>query len=123
MIARGRIGEDREINFFIDSGLAAFRSDQGQAGLLASTSTLEACGVPAPSEGRFTEISWPVVLGPLRQFGLTAVAVPNRTWRAFGTRGGIGVEALLSHAFLKEYAWTIDFERRVYLFHAASDGR
>ena len=123
MIARGRIGEDRDVNFFIDSGLAAFRSDQGQAGLLASTSTLQAWGIPAPSADRFAEIPCSVGLGPLRQDGLTAMAVPERTWRDFGAWSGIGVEALLSHAFLKKYAWTIDFERRVFLFHAATDER
>ena len=51
MIARGRIGEDRDVNFFVDSGLAAFRSDQGQAGLLASTSTLESWGIPRAFRG------------------------------------------------------------------------
>ena len=48
---------------------------------------------------------------------MTAVVVPDRTWRAFGEWSGIRVEALLSHAFLKHYAWTIDFDRRVYLLH------
>jgi hypothetical protein len=123
MISRGRIGEGRDVNFFIDSGLAAFRSDQGQAGLLASTSTLEAWGVPAPSADRFAEIPCSVALGPVRQDGLTALAVPDRTWRDFGAWAGIRVEALLSHAFLKKYVWTIDFERGVYLFHAAPDPR
>ena len=117
MIARGRIGEDRDLNFFIDSGLAFFRSDQGQAGLLLSASTLQACGIPAPSAGRFAEIPGPVALGPVRQHGMTAVVVPDRTWRAFGEWSGIRVEALLSHAFLKHYAWTIDFDRRVYLLN------
>ena len=117
MIARGRVGDARDLNVFVDSGLAFFRSDQGQAGLLVSTSTLEAWGIPAPPEGCFAEIPGPVGLGPLRQQGMTAVAVPDRTWRGFGDWSGIRVEALLSHAFLKHYAWTIDFDRRVYVFH------
>ena len=33
MISRGRVCEDHDVNF-IDSGLAFFRSDQGQAGLM-----------------------------------------------------------------------------------------
>jgi hypothetical protein len=51
---------------------------------------------------------------------MTAVAVPDRTWRAFGDWSGIRVDALLSHAFLKRYTWTIDFDRHVYLFHEAA---
>ncbi len=123
MIARGRVGEGHDLNFFIDSGLAAFRTDQGQAGLIVSTSTLEAWGIPAPSAGRFAEIPRSIALGRLRQDGMTAVAVPDRTWRDFGDWSGIRVEALLSHAFLKNYAWTIDFDRHVYLFHEASATR
>lgn len=122
MIARGRVG-DHDLSFFIDSGLAAFRSDQGQAGLLTSISTLKRWGIPAPSNGRFAEIPWPTALGPLRQDGLTAVAVPDRTWRGFGDWSGICVEALLSHAFLKHYRWTIDADRHVYTFHAGVSRR
>ncbi len=117
MIARGRLGEGHDLNLFIDSGLAAFRTDQGQAGLLVSARTLEAWGIPAPAAGRFAEIPGPIALGPLRQEGMTAVAVPDRVWRDFGDWSGIRVEALLSYAFLKNYAWTIDFDRRVYVFH------
>ena len=98
MIARGRVGDARDVNVFVDSGLAFFRSDQGQAGLLVSTSTLEAWGIPAPPEGCFAEIPGPVALGALRQQGMTAVAVPDRMWRDFGDWSGIRVEALLSHA-------------------------
>jgi hypothetical protein len=119
MIARGRLGETHDLNVFVDSGLAVFRTDQGQAGLLVSTSTLGEWGVPAPAAGHFAAIPQSIALGPLRQDGMTAVVVSDRTWREFGDWSGIRVEALLSHAFLKRYAWTIDFERRVFLFHAA----
>ena len=117
MIARGRLGERRDLNLFVDSGLAFFSTDQGQAGLLASTSTLESWGIPAPPAGHFAGIPGPIALGALRQHGLTAVAVPDRVWRDFGDWHGMRVEALLSHAFLKSYAWTIDFDRHVYVFH------
>jgi len=122
MISRGRVCEDHDVNF-IDSGLAFFRSDQGQAGLMVSTSTLEAGGIPAPPTGRFAEIPGSIALGPVHQDGMMAVAVPDRVWRDFGDWSGIRVDALLSHAFLKNYAWTIDFDRRVYLFHDASARR
>jgi hypothetical protein len=32
------------------------------------------------------------------------------------TLAGVRVYGLIGHAFLKEYAWTIDFERRKYHF-------
>jgi hypothetical protein len=116
MIARGRIGTDRDLSFFIDSGLAIFTTDQGQAAMLVSRGTLEAWGLPQPASGRFAEIPQSIALGSVAQNGTTAFVVPDRTWRAFGDWSGIRVDALLSHAFLKKYAWTIDFDRRVYAF-------
>jgi hypothetical protein len=114
------VGEDRDLNFFVDSGLAVFTTEQGQAGVIVAASTLRAWGIAAPPAGRFAEIPWPISLGPVRQNAMTAMAVPDRTWRNFGDWNGIRVEALLSHAFLKNYTWTMDFDRLVYLFHDAS---
>jgi hypothetical protein len=30
--------------------------------------------------------------------------------------GGVRIDGLISHAFLKRYAWTIDFDARLYRF-------
>jgi hypothetical protein len=41
--------------------------------------------------------------------------VPARRppWTSFG---GVRIDGLLSHAFTQRYAWTLDFDRRVYSF-------
>jgi len=117
MIARGRLGAGRDLNLFIDSGLAAFTSEQGQAAVLASSSNLRDWRVPAPAQGRFAAIPEPVALASARRDGLTAFEVPDRAWRAFGDWHGVRVDALLSHGFLKHFVWTLDFDRMVYLFH------
>jgi hypothetical protein len=31
--------------------------------------------------------------------------------------GGVRIDGLLGHAFLKNYTWTLDFDRRRYLLH------
>ena len=54
----------------------------------------------------------PLALGPLEQTNhlfLPGRVTPTRF-------GGVRIDALLSHAFLKRYAWTLDFANREYLF-------
>jgi len=57
--------------------------------------------------------SVPLSLGPLKQRGLLLLAKDPVPFSPFW---GIRVEGLLSHAFLKQYVWTIDFDERVYMF-------
>jgi hypothetical protein len=54
---------------------------------------------------------------------VTAFVVTDRTWRQFGDGSGLDVTALLSHAYFKQYAWTLDFDRQVYMLHAAREDR
>jgi hypothetical protein len=119
MIAPGRLHE-RATAFFVDSGLAAVRDDQGQASLLISSPMLEQLGIVRPRDGRVAELPGSVWLGGAEQSRLTAYPVPARTWREFGDWSGVRVEALLSHGFLKNYAWTLDFEHR--RFWLSKDG-
>lgn len=116
MIARGRAG-DRPINFFVDSGLAVVNAEQGQAGLLLSRSVLESWTLRPPRGNRFAEIPWPIALGSAERDGMTAFVVTDRTWRRFGDWSHVDVTALLSHAYFKAYAWTLDFEEQVYWLH------
>ncbi|MBY0564714.1 MAG: retroviral-like aspartic protease family protein [Hyphomonadaceae bacterium] len=119
IIARGCIGAGSEVPLFIDSGLAAFTTEQGQAALLASQSTLRRWGATAPADGRFAELPVSVRLGPVEASGLTAFEVSDTVWRnGFGDWNGVNVEALISHGFLKHWAWTLDFDRQRLLFHA-----
>jgi len=112
LIARGRLGDDDAV-FFVDSGLAAFNQDQGQAALLMSKSSARRMGLGMPETGRFAEITVPVGFEGALDAGTTALVVPERTWRGFGDWQGIRVDALISYGYLKNYAWTLDFESGV----------
>jgi hypothetical protein len=116
MIARGRVGRVEDANLFVDSGLVAFAPDQGQAAVLASRGALASWGVALPASGRFAELRDPVAIGSAQLEGLTAYPVSDAAWRDLGDWGGIRVDALVSWGFLRQFAWTIDFDRRRYLF-------
>ena len=115
MIARGAVG-GRPVNFFVDSGLAVFNHDQGQAGLLLSRAVLESWSVPDPDADRFANIP-SIALGSAKRHDVTAFVVTNRMWRQFGDWSHLDVTALLSHAYFKAYTWTLDFDRQMYWLH------
>lgn len=118
MFARGGVGEHRNLNFFIDSGLVSLHPDgkgaMRQASFLSSTNNFEEWGLN-PDEVRkgVFESPFPLSLGPLEQTDLLFLA---RDKVPYGLFGGIQIHGLLSHAFLKQYTWTLDFERRRYIF-------
>lgn len=116
MIARGSVDGYQGLNFFVDSGLVAATEAQGQAAMLAPRGALADWRVPTPARNSLAELPGDLALGPVAQEGMTASAVSDATWRNFGDWGGVRVDALISYGFLKRYAWTIDFDRRVYLF-------
>jgi len=117
MFARGAMGEHENLNFFIDSGLVYIRSDEKgalrQAAFTAHPSRYEQWGYDSEDVKRkwFRSLH-PLSLGPLEQGGhyLTTSEMD------FGPYEGVKIHGLLSHAFLKKYAWTIDFIRRIYIF-------
>jgi hypothetical protein len=116
MIARGRAGNLADANLFVDSGLVAFTPDQGQAALLVGRGALASLGAAEPAPGTFANVPGEVAIGPAARHGLTAYPVPDSTWRNLGNWGGIRVDALVSWGFLRHFSWTIDFDRRRYLF-------
>ncbi|OQX13462.1 MAG: hypothetical protein BWK76_16100 [Desulfobulbaceae bacterium A2] len=115
MIARGRLGEV-PLNLFVDSGLVMANAEQGQAALLAPVPALESWGAAVPEEGRFAVLPCVLGLGEAEGNDLPVFPVPEATWKAMGDWGGVDVDALLSWGFLKDFAWTLDFDRRVYVF-------
>jgi hypothetical protein len=117
MFARGGIGDRKDMNFFIDSGLFFALVDEGGAIRLGSLlATRENClrwGMSrAEAEKGYFECRSPVSLGASRQEGAYFIAGPMDV---IGKNlGGVRIDALLSNGFLGRYAWTIDFDRRVY---------
>jgi hypothetical protein len=47
---------------------------------------------------------------------ITEVPFADTPTPIVGSLGGISIDGLISHAFLKEYVWTLDFDRMRYVF-------
>ncbi len=117
MFVRGRFGMNNDLNFFVDSGLVALNADTGKVRQACFTTTPELYhkwGVqPEATKRKFFVCNLPVSLGPLEQtnqyFTTTPKPIP-------GKLGGVQIDGLISHAFLKQYVWTIDFDRMRYVF-------
>ena len=116
MIAQGRAGAVAPVNFFVDSGLVVVNVDQGQAALLASESVLASWQLQKPEAGHFAVLPGALGIGGASLERMTAFPIPDAKWREFGDWGGVRVDALASWGFLKHFAWTIDFDRHIYLF-------
>lgn len=118
MFARGSMGERRRLSFFIDSGLVSLHPDGNgvvrQAAFTAPKGSFLEWGFEDEKvqEGVF-ESDKALGLGPLEQTGLLFLTGDNVSWDSFG---GVRIDGLLSHAFLQQYAWTLDFSNRKYIF-------
>ena len=124
LIARGSLNDVEPLTFVLDSGL---QHEDGSA-LAAPAATLAAAGIAIPETGKEVRESgaghielelgpFPVAslgLGPLLQSDLTGLyGVFPPEW-ALGL--GFAVHGLVSHGFLRRYAWTLDFERMTMTF-------
>ena len=119
MFARGAMGDNKGLNFFIDSGLVSLHpNDQGglrQAAFSSSKEKYMAWGFSEEIvDKKVFESPQGLWLGPMEQRGLLVVL------GSVGTKsfGGVRMDGLLSHAFLKNYAWTLDFSAWKYIFSA-----
>ncbi len=128
MFARGGFGDRRDLNYFIDSGLVSLAPGTGgalrQACLATTAERYVAWGVdPATAAKDHFESSLTVSLGPFEQESQFFATVHGPTWTSFG---GVRIDGLLSHAFLRQYEWTLDFETHRYVFSrpggVAADG-
>ena len=117
MFARGAVGRNTGLNLFIDSGFVSLHVIPGkgirQAVFTASREQLRKWGFDEETvKQNVFESDQPLFLGPLEQQELLFVP------RQVGSRdfAGLQIHGLISHAFLKKYAWTLDFTDRVYIF-------
>ncbi|MEW6745673.1 MAG: retropepsin-like aspartic protease [Planctomycetota bacterium] len=120
MFARGRVGDRDDLNFFVDSGLVSLHPDgKGsvrRAAFRAAQADLEAWGLdPELVRKGVFESPVPLSLGPLQQTGLLFLAQGKPPVTSLG---GVRIDGLLSHAFLRNTTWTLDFEKHRYLFHS-----
>ena len=117
MFARGSVGEHTDLNFFIDSGLVSVHPGENggavQAAFTTTSRKFREWGVPDDvSQRSYFQLGMPLGLGSLTQPGLYVLPGPA----VIRDLGGVRIDGLLSHAFLKHYAWTIDFDSREYIF-------
>jgi hypothetical protein len=121
ILVPGRIGDGRAGVFFLDTGLAVGNEAQGQAAALTSRSALREIGAPRPAAGRFAELPQPLSLAGATANRLTAFEVEDRIWRdGFAANWrGIAVDLLISHGFVKRWAWTLDFDGQTLFMHGA----
>lgn len=126
MTATGSIGDSDEMTFFIDSGLVALRNT-GKRVQQAALTGLEPADlgklniqIEDLGQKQFVELSESIRLGPLSQDGhLLWWEGEHAKHRVFERKE---IHGLLGHAFLKNYAWTLDFERMKYVFTEPSAG-
>lgn len=124
LFARGGLGRRHDLNLFVDSGLVMLGPGSRQACFTAAAETFRACGVepghvrrrPFERGPRFFESELPVSIGALEQRDQYYLVGRRPPWRSFG---GVRIDGLISHAFLRRYAWTLDFDRRVFVFSTA----
>ena len=121
MVAEGVFGNQRAL-YFLDTGLAAFTEEQGQAGMLISERQRKSFGFCKPKPNEFAITPGPVGLAPDATMPLAAAIVSNAMWRRFGDWQGVKIDALLSHAYFKAFVWTLDFSRQVIVFEKAAKG-
>ncbi|PZG30994.1 hypothetical protein C1I98_30605 [Spongiactinospora gelatinilytica] len=120
MFARGGFGPRRDLNFFIDTGVAYLTQDGDgplrQAALWSTTANYRSWGVPrALGLPPHFSSPGPLSLGDLQQRDLllAASSVRSMPWSSFG---GVRIDGLLCLGFLGNYSWTLDFDRRRYVF-------
>jgi hypothetical protein len=117
MFVRGGFGKHKDLNFFVDSGLVALDSSKGlphQACFTATPEHYKKWGVKDDEATReFFECELPLSLGPLVQTYQYFTTTPRTIAENVG---GLRIDGLIGHAFLKEYVWTLDFDRMCYAF-------
>ena len=129
LIASGRLDE-LPATFVVDSGL----EDDGGGAFTGSAETLAAAGIPLPETSpRTGESGAGDVTLELGHFPIRLLALGDV--RKEGTRGLYGafpaewneiaefrVHGIVSHHFLRDYAWTIDFARMTMTFVPPAPG-
>ena len=123
MLARGRLNDKEPLTFFVDSGLAS------EAALTAPVQTLNYAGILVPEtkveEGNIGGgggAGFATGLFAVKKLGLGPLVQVDKKGE-FGSfpPGGYWMlgfidDGIISHRFLREYAWTIDFSSMKMIF-------
>ena len=128
IVARGSLDDESPLTFILDSGL----QDEQGAAFAAPPQTLTAAGIPIPEttedvrESGAGHVALQVGRFPIRRLGLGSLVqhdllgfygVFPDAWRE---AAGFRIDGLVSHGFLRRYAWTLDFDSMAMTFVAAA---
>jgi hypothetical protein len=128
IVARGALNDESPLTFLLDSGL----QDELGSVFAAPRETLDAAGIPIPETTEDVRESGaghvPLQVGrfPIRRLGLGPLAQHDVTgfygvfpdaWR---DAVGFPIHGLVSHGFLRRYAWTLDFDSMTMTFVPAA---
>lgn len=121
MFAKGKLAAFENLNLFFDSGLVLLNEVNGktvQASFTASKESLRKWGFDKSNlkKNGFIPTTYPLSVANLIQPN-TLIWYDNKL-KKDRNFGGIKIDGLISHAWLKNYSWTIDFERMVYIFES-----
>ncbi len=124
LLARGSLDEQEPLTFIVDSGL----EDEGGASVAVPRATLGLLGIPAPplteevGESGAGRLSHRYGRFPVRRVGLGRLVQDEATGLygifpdEWAELDGIRIHGIVSHGFLRRYAWTLDFERMTMTF-------
>ena len=123
ILAKGTLHGKAGLNYLLDSGL-----DTEESSLLAPTATLKHAGIPIPKTqpnvdgGGAGGSDFAVGAFKVKEYSVGSVKMVN----AMGVYGvfpeviynslGVYVDGLVSHNFVKNYAWTLDFDALEMIF-------
>jgi hypothetical protein len=119
MFAKGKFAGYEGLNFFFDSGLCAMANIDGelkQAPFTTSKETLVKWGF------KRSDLESSTFFPTMDSLGLPRLTQPNtliwydKSMEKDRSFGGVQIDGLISHAWLKNYTWTIDFDKMKYYF-------
>jgi hypothetical protein len=119
MIAKGKFSTHDNLNLFFDSGLMYLTEKDGkeiQASLQVSKETLLKWGFDKHS---LTQSSFLFTAQALEVAGFSqpgTVMWYDKNLKRDRNFGGLRVHGLISHAWLTNYSWTLDFDNMIYVF-------
>ena len=124
LMAGGSMNGRDGLMFHVDSGLG------GEPSFTATQQTLAYLGIPVPDASEGVDATggggaWQSMTFPIDQLGLGDLSQSDLTGE-YGAlppdsymRLGFVQDGIISHGFLKKYAWTLDFERMKMVFTKA----
>ena len=121
MFAKGQLAENKNLTLYFDSGLIALTTIDGklfQASFTASRDSLVKWGfdIGESTDSCFFPTCYSLSVDRLSQ--ANTLIWYDKNLQKDRNFGGIRIDGLISHGWLKQYSWTIDFDKMQYYWGA-----